>query len=69
MKKNKRKMLKKKQRHWENVEKRHMDELYKQARIDPNTLEGQSVLPIEDLNITNEIKLRKPNGLLSFFGF
>lgn len=68
MKNNKRKRLKQKARHWEMVEKRHMDELYRQALINPDTLEGQAVLSIEDL-YKEESNTSKSGGLLSWLGF
>lgn len=70
MKNNQRKRMKQKQRHWDKVDKRHMEELYRLAMIDPDTIEGQSVLPIGDLLSKEDNKIsNKPKGFLSWFGF
>ena len=56
MKNNKRKSIRKKKLRNERIEKYHQDLLYKEARIDPQTIQGQSKLPINELqpNINNK---------------
>jgi hypothetical protein len=49
MKNNKRKSLRRKEKRKNEIEKRRDEELYRIARIDPQTCEGQSILPIERL--------------------
>ena len=59
MKKNKRNQLRRKKKHNEKIEKRHMEELYNIAKLLPNTLEGQSKLPIDIISPPKIIKSKK----------
>lgn len=49
MKNNKRKSIRKKIIREERNEKARQDQLYEESRIDPETIYGQSILPITDL--------------------
>lgn len=57
---NKRLSLRRKRRRLERLEKYKQDLLYEQSRIDPQTIEGQSVLPINEL-----VSIPKPNKKLN----
>lgn len=68
MKNNTRKALKRKARRKEMIERRRDDELYELSKIDKNTWEGQTRLPINEISpITQETD--NNNSWWKYFGF
>ena len=67
MKNNQRKAIKKKQRKKELLERQRDEELYRLSRIEKDTWEGQTTLPITELN--NHKKTKDNWSFLNYLGF
>ena len=68
MKNNTRKALKRKARRKEMIERRRDDELYELSKIEKNTWEGQTRLPIDEISPINS-EIDNKNSWWSYLGF
>ena len=67
--KNQRLRERKRKRHNYLVDKRHDEEIYKEAKLDPETIEGQSKLPIHRLIHTENVSLNNDQTNDNYFSF